>query len=297
MSYYYRVLLNPVQRDQEDLLTSMCFEFGASGVSEDLKFHQKEQNYEPQTIVTSEFAMQVYFEKEIPEPFFDELAANYSQVEAQVFREPNRDWLEEWKKGFKAFPLVGDYWIVPSWLESPEQAKYPLKIDPGMAFGTGTHGTTQIASEFVAELLQEMKSSPSVIDVGTGTGVLAILAEKMGASSIVATEIDPDARRVAKENVDLNGCSQIEVLDEQIDELVEQKDVVIANIIDGILVRIQSDLKGLCLPGGHLILTGILKEREDSFLNKFGLQQESPFEVISRKEKDEWVGFLVRRNQ
>ena len=182
--------------------------------------------------------------------------------------------------------------MVPSWLETPDQAKVPIYIDPGMAFGTGTHATTQIAAELASNLIKSERVR-SVLDVGTGTGILAFMCEKLGAERVHATEIDAEARRVARENIVQNQLSKTEVLEVQVQDLKEKYDLVIANIIDGVLVQIKPDL--LRCFSGCLIVTGILKERENSFLEDF--LQDAPFCVAERKERDEWVGFLLRRRQ
>ena len=104
-----------------------------------------------------------------------------------------------------------------------------------------------------------------MIDVGTGTGILAMLAEALGLKKIQATEIEPLARLVAKENVQQNKSSVIQVLDYQIEDVDLEYDIVVANIIDGVLINIQQDLKRLCRPGGYMVLTGILEEREAGF--------------------------------
>ena len=293
--FYYRVVLEGVPREKEDLLTLYCFELGASGVSENLPFKQSVHSYQPRTVVTPYFDMQAYFEVEVPAAFFELVEEKLPQVKTKVFQEVNKDWMEEWKKGFEAFELVDGVWVVPSWLSVPDEAKVPLFIDPGMAFGTGTHATTKIAAQLLQSTLKEGGLKQSLLDVGTGTGVLSILARRLGVEKVYATEIDEAAREVAKENVTKNQVDHIIVFDEQVEDLVDRCDLVVANIIDGVLVQLQDHLKRLCKPGGHMILTGILKERENSFRKKFGLNDETLFIQKARIEEDDWVGFCIQR--
>jgi ribosomal protein L11 methyltransferase len=194
------------------------------------------------------------------------------------------------------FKLVGKAWVVPSWMEKPEEAEIEIKIDPGMAFGTGTHATTKMASYFIHKLSQEFaaeKSDWSMLDVGTGTAILAVLAEKLGFGLITGVEIDIEARRKARENCTLNQTHSIDITELQLDEIRDQYDVVVANIIDGVLIRLQKDLLKVLKPGGHLFLTGILQERDNLFFEKF--IENNPLKVIKRIQKDEWVGYWVQK--
>lgn len=208
-----------------------------------------------------------------------------------------KDWLEEWKKGFEPFSLVGPYWIVPSWFDSPVDDKHTIHIDPGMAFGTGTHATTKLAATFLSKKAKEHKEGAepySLLDVGTGTAVLAILARKMGFEPIIGLEIDPEARRVARENLLRSKLDSIEILDNPIDEIHQSFDVVVANIIDGVLINLRKELLGCTKLGGDLFLTGILLEREEIFLEHF-VQKDESLQVIKRWQHDEWVGYWVRK--
>jgi ribosomal protein L11 methyltransferase len=205
-----------------------------------------------------------------------------------VTSEERRDWLAEWKKGFKPFELAGGHWVVPSWCETPSEAKHAIRIDPGMAFGTGTHETTQL----VAEALLDLKvAGGSVLDVGTGTGILAILAQQLGAKRVWATEIEADSRRVARENFNLNNCGDIIMNDRQVEDLNEKFTIVVANIIDGVLVRIQDALKARVKPGGWLVVSGIIGEREKDFVE--GFQLPAGKQWAARKQKGDWILYAV----
>jgi ribosomal protein L11 methyltransferase len=216
-------------------------------------------------------------------------------IRTTIYEEENKDWLEEWKKGFKPFKLVGDFWVVPSWLQPPPECKHAIYIDPGMAFGTGTHATTQMMAFFIHKLAEKNKNEIgnwAMLDVGTGTAILAMLAQMSGMGHVVGIEIDPEARRVARENIKLNKLPQIEIPESLIEDVRVQYDVVVANIIDGVLINIKKDLMRVLRPGGHMLLTGILEERDNHFFEKF--LEGSGLTVIRRLEKDEWVGYWVQ---
>jgi ribosomal protein L11 methyltransferase len=293
---YFRVRLSNVSTPKESEVTNFCFSHKALGLSEVLSFTQPDLTYDPSLISRHSLELDVFFEKKPTEEFFSGLKENFSEIRCATSEEESKDWLEEWKKGFVAFKLVGDVWVVPSWLEKPAEAQIEIKIDPGMAFGTGTHATTKMASYFVNKLAQENANAIkdwTVCDVGTGTAILAVLAEKLGYGLITGVEIDAEARRKARENCELNQTLNIEITNLQVDELREQYDVVVANIIDGVLIRLQKDLLRITKPKGQLFLTGILQERDNLFFEKF--IETNPLKVIKRIQKDEWVGYWVQK--
>ncbi|MCB0341299.1 MAG: 50S ribosomal protein L11 methyltransferase [Pseudobdellovibrionaceae bacterium] len=291
---YLRVTLVGVDDQDEEFVSDLCFQFGASGITEKLSYVQDTDTFAVTTLPTSTHDLEVYFESKPSEDFYFKLQGQYPGVTIETHEEPHKDWLAEWKKGFRSFRLADEIWVVPSWLETPAEAKSIIKMDPGLAFGTGTHATTQLMSQLLSEYPQ-WHNQPSILDVGTGTGILSILSVMLGASQVMATEIDELARQTGRENVVLNGVdSKINVIDEQVDEIDQKFDIVVANIIDGILVQISSHLKRALNPGGHLFLTGILLEREKQFLDRFGIDPD--FSVLKRLAKDEWVGFeLVKK--
>lgn len=268
-----------------------CFENGALGLSQTLKFRQADLTYDPEIIETETIDLEVYFPAPPSPEFLHDLQSEFASVNFEFSEQQSRDWLEEWKKGFVAFPLIDDIWIVPSWLATPKEARQSLSIDPGLAFGTGTHETTQLAAAAVKELMTS-RSIETVLDVGTGTGILALLAEVLGAAQVHATEIDPMAREVAVENVERNRARRIEVLSRQVEELSNRYDLVVANIIDGVLLNLAGALKARVKPGGFLLLTGILAERSGDFLKNFIAGD--AFVKVRESHKGEWTAYVLR---
>lgn len=289
---YIRIRLTNLTKEQEDIVTTHAFECGASGVSEALKFTQPDLTYEPRVLEPNAHEIDVFFSERPGCQFFDGVIEIDQKIQWHIFEEETKDWLEEWKKGFKAFKLVDSFWIIPSWEPLPNEKIVPIFIDPGMAFGTGTHATTQMASYFLNKFAKKTSVSDfSFLDVGTGTGILAIMADKLGFKSVTGLEIDPEARRVAKENIDRNQTKRTQISDQLIEEYRTTCDVVIANIIDGVLIQIRKELLRSTKNGGSLFLTGILKEREEDFLKEF--IEISPVKIELRIEKDEWIGFWL----
>lgn len=292
---YFRIRLSQVPAELEDIITTHCFESGASGVTEALAFTQPDLTYDPQLLHVRTHEMDVFFQETPNKAFFEGLQQQSPGIKWNIYEEENKDWLEEWKKGFKPFKLVGDFWVVPSWLQPPEECKHAIYIDPGMAFGTGTHATTQMMAFFIHKLAQKNSTQLAdwaMLDVGTGTAILAMLAQMSGMGLVAGIEIDPEARRVARENVKLNKLPQISIPETQLEDIRDQYDVVVANIIDGVLINLKKDLLRVLKPGGHILLTGILEERDNHFFEKF--MEDSGLTVIRRLEKDEWVGYWAQ---
>jgi ribosomal protein L11 methyltransferase len=293
---YYRIRIHNLSSIHEDILTTMSIDFGASGVAEALAYSQPDLTFDPRILKQKAHEIDVFFpEKPNPE-YFIEIKKLDDRISWQVFEEKHKDWLEEWKKGFVPFALTPKVWIVPSWLDVPKEAPQAIRIDPGMAFGTGTHATTQMAAYFVEKFAQKNSDKTkflSFIDVGTGTAVLAMLAHIGGFKKIKGIDIDPEAQRVSRENTKLNHMTEIEITSELLEEIHEKYDVVMANIIDGVLVNLRQDLLRVLKPDGQLFVTGILVEREALFFEKF--IEASNLKVVRRLEKDEWVGFWLVR--
>lgn len=293
MSSYIRVRLFNVPSIKEEEISKHAFQFGANGLAEALAFSQPDLTYEPDILHVRAHDLDVFFEQKPNADFFEGLQTLIPGLKWEIAEEEHKDWLAEWKKGFVPFQLAGPYWVVPSWCDSPTEPKFTIRIDPGMAFGTGTHATTKMASYFVHKLASKLQhpESSSMIDVGTGTGILAMLAKKHGVGQVIGIEIDPEARRVSRENIKQNEL-EIDVPELLVEDVKEKFDIVVANIIDGILIQIKPDLLKLMMPGSHLFLTGILVEREEHFFQNF--IEGSGLTVIRRIEQDEWVGYWVQ---
>lgn len=297
MNSYFRLRLMHVPSSLEEEITILSFDSKCLGISEVLSYVQKDLVYDP-TLRPQKFKdMDIYFDQRPPQTLFEKIAAINGNIKWEIFEEAHKDWLEEWKKGFKPFCLVGPYWVVPSWEKAPPEAAIPLWIDPGMAFGTGTHATTQLAAALVYKWFQKPPFAKpiEVIDIGTGTAILAMLARYAGADDVMAIDIDPEARRVARENVQLNTkVDQVIVSDVLIEEIRGSFHLVIANIIDGVLLNIKKDMLRVLKPGGHMIVTGILEERETQFIDDF--LKDTTLKIERRIAKDEWVGYWLSQS-
>ena len=210
------------------------------------------------------------------------------EMRTQGFEE--EDWAQNWKKAFKPLRLGEHIVIKPGWCEFEAQAgDHIIEIDPGMAFGTGTHETTGMCVELIEKYV---KDDMRVIDVGTGTGILAMAAMHMGASDALAIDIDRVAVRVAEENVRINGFEgKIRcVAGNLLDEVDEAADVVIANIIADVIIMIAEPVKKHIRPGGRFICSGIASERKQDVLDALDA---AGYRVLDIKEKGGWCAMAA----
>lgn len=293
---YFRLKVMGLARADEDAFTDACFEIGAAGVAEDLKFEQKDLRYDPAVVETPVLDLNVYFTETPDESALLKLQSRFPSVRIETSKEENKDWLAEWKKGFTPFRFAGDFWVIPSWLtpppEAPKDTKLHIYVEPGMAFGTGTHETTRLAAGLLIEELAR-GSRGSLLDVGTGTGILALIAHRLNVPRVVGIDIDPEARRTARENLERNEARAIEVPDIGIESVTETFDIVVANIIDGVLTVLRHDLARCLKPGGRMILSGILIDREDEFYK--GFTGDTGLEILKTTREGEWSAALLEK--
>ena len=205
------------------------------------------------------------------------------------------DWSTSWKVNFK--PLrVGRLLIVPSWEEpQPRPNDIVLRLDPGMAFGTGGHETTRLCLELLEQIMDNTPTllSPSVLDLGTGSGILAMAAVQLGAGRVSAVDIDPLAIEVALENLAINGLSgQIECSTTPLESLEGSYDVILANILAEELVRLAPHLINRLSPGGSLVLSGILEEKEALVRSGFSNPE---LDYQNTLHQGEWVAIQYRK--
>ena len=194
-----------------------------------------------------------------------ELEAIFSAVDSTITWEMigNQDWGKEWKKHFKPFAIVPGLVIVPTWeVYTPAEDELVLTMDPGMVFGTGHHATTALSLDYIRQSLAK-KPGATMLDVGTGTGLLGMGGLLLGASAVIAIDNDPDAVSAAGENVQLNNMEQrMQVEITPLREITALFDLVVANIVHDVLVEMAEDLCDRVVPGGCLILSGIITEEQ-----------------------------------
>ncbi|HOT97515.1 MAG TPA: 50S ribosomal protein L11 methyltransferase [bacterium] len=203
----------------------------------------------------------------------------------------NRDWNAEWKKGYTGFKISARIYIKPTW-EAPPARPYPclIAIDPEMAFGTGTHATTRLCLRMLDHHLQP---GARVLDIGTGTGILAIAAARLGAGAIVAFDVDPVAAETARRNAAANGVhTGLEIFAGELADLPPLPfDLVLANIQRNVIVGMLPVLRQRFSSGTDFIFSGILREEETFFRDALTTHH---FACIEMQYDEEWLGCLAR---
>lgn len=211
----------------------------------------------------------------------------------EVRRLAEEDWAEAWKAHFHVHRIGPRIVIKPTWREyDPSPGDVVVELDPGMAFGTGLHPTTQLC---LAELTAVVRSGDSVLDLGTGSGILAIAAARLGARRVVAIDNDPVAVKVAAANVALNGLSDVVEVregDQPPPAAFPGYDVVVANIIARVIAALAPDLGAALRPGGTLIASGIIAEREPEVLAAFA---SAGLRVAARRQDGDWLALVASR--
>ncbi len=201
----------------------------------------------------------------------------------------DKDWEREWMENFHPMKFGERLWICPSWREVPEPDAINVMLDPGLAFGTGTHPTTSLCLEWLESL---DLSGKTVIDFGCGSGILAIAAIKLGAEKVIGIDIDPQALLASKDNAQRNGVAdQLEVYlpQDQPEGLVA--DVVVANILAGPLRELSGIIKSLVKPNGELAMSGVLDTQAEDVANYY--RDEVQIDPIV--EQNEWCRISGRK--
>lgn len=213
----------------------------------------------------------------------------------------DKDWINNWKQYFKPF-TVDDILIKPTWEELPKEHedKLLIQIDPGTAFGTGQHETTQLC---IRQLRKYITKDTKVLDVGTGSGILGITALKLGAKEVFGTDLDENAITAVGENLEANQISgdKFQVLQGNIidDTAVQEQagyecyDIVVANILAPVIILLQKEIQIHLKPGGIFITSGIINLKEAAV--KEALEANEALEIIETTYQGEWVSITARK--
>ena len=236
--------------------------------------------------------------------FYEDDKVNYDEIEAQIkeFSTNNNidiqisknkeiedmDWANEWKKYYEPF-YIGNILIKPSWIDIDESDHKVVEINPGMAFGTGLHETTNLCIEQLQELNLIDKI---VLDIGCGSGILSVVSSKLGAKEVFATDIDPLAIEATLENANLNKISNINAVKGSLLDKVDKKyDVVIANILLNVLDILIPDLPKALKKDGVFICSGLINSQRDNIVNTL---EKNNLEIVEISEKGEWISIISR---
>jgi ribosomal protein L11 methyltransferase len=206
----------------------------------------------------------------------------------------DRNWNSSWHRFFRPQKVGKAFWVTPPWATPPTLGRRQvIIIEPGMAFGTGTHATTRGCMEFIEQVAALFGGTEfSALDVGTGSGILAIALAKLGARKVLAVDVDPVALKVARENLRCNRVREkIHLSEAKLGRIRKSFPVVVANLTAETIIDLAGSLENRVAAKGFLILSGVLNPKAKQVINQFA----ADFKVMRRKREKEWVTLLLRR--
>lgn len=270
--------------DDVDLISHLMHKMGCNGIVEEAS------ETVGQTRLTAYFKAEGFSKKTLK----DQLEKIFSQYPAlpkltpQIATAGSNNWQNNWRQWFKPFEIVPGIIVAPSWENYAAKAdEKVITLDPGMAFGTGLHETTRLCALEIHKLRSRHNS---LLDVGTGSGLLAILASKMGIKKIEAVENDPEAVVVAEENFKINNVVDI-CVKKSLSDIKGTFDIVVANILLLTLIELKDELIKSVGPRGFLVLSGITNDQEDRIKQSF----EPPLKLLEVSRQGEWSAITFRR--
>lgn len=222
-------------------------------------------------------------------------------MEISVSETEDKDWINNWKQFWKPFRVADDIIIKPTWetLEEKNENDLVIEIDPGTAFGTGSHETTRLC---IQGLRKYITKDTVLLDVGSGSGILSIIGLKLGAKSAIGTDIDPNAIHAMYDNVKVNGITEEEfkvkigniIEDKTLQEEVgmEKYDIVVANILADVIIPLSSEIGQHLKKGGLYITSGIIYMKRDEVKEAI---EKNGFTIVEENEMGEWVSFVAKK--
>ncbi len=274
---YVHVTVPP---DDADLVSAELFELGAQGVEERDASTMVRGDDEAGVTLVASFGTDVEAE--------EARAALADRYDARIEHVVGDRWADEWKRFFKPIH-VGRLWVRPSWEPvSPAPGEVVLTLDPGRAFGSGLHETTQLV---MREVERGIRGGEAILDVGCGSGILGIAGLLLGASRVVALDVDPVAVDVTRENARVNDVeARVDASTRDVSDEPGRYPWVLANIEARVLVPLAPAIAKTVAPGGTLVLSGILVGQEDEVRAAYG-----ELEELGRPTMGEWVALVLRR--
>ncbi|MDU5570287.1 MAG: 50S ribosomal protein L11 methyltransferase [Peptoniphilus harei] len=297
---YIEMIIN-TSKDKKDLIEGILFDYGiytteevSSHLVDELDQDEKDWDFIDYPLLNSDkeiFAIKVYPENTDDAKKIKAELEEKSLGQASIEEKDDEDWANNWKKYYKPLEIGESLAIVPEWEEYESNRKI-IKINPGMAFGTGTHESTYMCLELLEKYVNE---GDEIFDIGCGSGILAIAALKLGAKRALAIDIDEKCIDASNENAKLNEVEdKMEIKKGNLLDVVKGRaDLIVSNIIAEIIVDEIKNLKNHMDPGGIFITSGIIKERREMVMDAL---MENGFEIIDEIEKNNWLAIVGKLN-
>ena len=288
-------------KDKKDLIEGILFDYGiytseevSSHLVDELDQDEKDWDFIDYPLLNSDkeiFAIKVYPENTDDAEKIKAELEEKSLGQARIEEKDDEDWANNWKKYYKPLEIGESLAIVPEW-EEYKSDRTIIKINPGMAFGTGTHESTYMCLELLEKCVNE---DDEIFDIGCGSGILAIAALKLGAKRALAIDIDDKCIDASHENAKLNDVEdKMEIKKGNLLDVVKGRaDLIVSNIIAEIIVDEIKNLKNHMDPGGIFITSGIIKERRQMVMDAL---VENNFEIIDEIEKNNWLAIVGKLN-
>lgn len=298
---YIEMTIN-TSKDKKDIIEGILFDYGiytteeiSSDIVEELDQDEKDWDFIDYPLLNSKegvFALRVYPENmEDAKNLKDDLSEK-NLGQCLIEEKDDEDWANNWKKYYKPLEIGEKLAIVPEWEAYGNNKRIVIKINPGMAFGTGTHESTYMCLEL---LERYVKRDDEIFDIGCGSGILAIAALKLGAKRALAVDIDDKCIDASHENASLNNIEdKMDIKKGNLLDVVKGRaNLIVSNIIAEIIVDEIKNLKNHMDKGGIFITSGIIKERRQMVIDAL---EENGFEIIDELEKNNWVAIVGRLN-
>lgn len=296
---YIEMTIN-TSKNKKDIIEGILFDYGiynteeiSSDLVDELDQDEKDWDFIDYPLLNSEeniFAIRVYPEKlEDAKNLKSELEEK-ELGKCKIEEKDDQDWANNWKKYYKPLEIGEKLAIVPEWENYENKDREIIKINPGMAFGTGTHESTYMCLELLEKYVNK---DDEIFDIGCGSGILAIAALKLGAKRALAIDIDEKCIDASHENASLNKLEdKMEIKKGNLLDVVKGRaDLIVSNIIAEIIVDEIKNLKNHMDKGGIFITSGIIKERRQMVIDAL---EENGFEIIDELDKNNWVAIVGR---
>lgn len=288
-----------------DAISNFLLELGTQGISQEEDVSQRDFEESAPAhipdILKAYFPERSKWEQKLSRlsDYLDSLQQifpEYDKPEFAVRHIADQDWGEQWKKYFKPVRIFKNIVVKPTWERYTSSGRdIVIEIDPGMAFGTGQHPSTRLCLESIEEILMKERTTRkwSVLDIGTGTGILSIGAAKLGASRVVAVDIDPKAAEIAQQNVNINHVDdKVSVMNLDIINLDGSFDMIVANLTAETITKLSGHIEPMLARGGYLVCSGIIEQRAGMVEEALGSQGLAKQKVLTEKE---WVCYVYKK--